>query len=483
MRDDLATAAERAVRGRPGHGGRSGPAPPAPALRCPPATTSLVGRERDVEEVARLIQSARRPAGDVDGAGRSRQDPARDGGWRAAGRSLRWRHRLRCRWTTITEPELVLAAIGRAVGADLPERLRRCSAVVERLGDGAWLLILDNLEQVVGRRPATSTSCWPAARAWRSWPPAGRCWGCGPSGSTRCRRCRCRPIEPTRAAGELAASPAVALFVDRARAVRPGFALTEGNAAAVAEICRRLEGLPLAIELAAARTRLLDPAALLDRLATSLDALGPGRWTCPSGSAPCGPPWSGASACSTRTSGRCWRPRRCSSTAGPSTPPPQVAGPGRGPGAGAVRGAGPAQPGLASTSPAIAVRGRGCWRPIRAFVAERLAARPDVAEVERRHAEYYRALAEQADRPLRGAGQSEWLERLEAEAGNLAAAVRWYLAHDPEPLPHLFRVAVAVLGAAGSPEARPGRWVEQLLPAADSLAPRGSGRAAVDRPR
>ena len=74
----------------------------------------------------------------------------------------------------------------------------------------------------------------------------------------------------------IAAWPAVALFVDRARAVRPGFSLTEGNAAAVAEICRRLEGLPLAIELAAARTRLLDPPALLDRLAASLDALGTG---------------------------------------------------------------------------------------------------------------------------------------------------------------------------------------------------------------
>ena len=64
--------------------------------------------------------------------------------------------------------------------------------------------------------------------------------------------------------------------MDRARAVRPGFALTEGNATVVAEICRRLEGVPLAIELAAARTRLLDPSALLDRLAASLDALGTG---------------------------------------------------------------------------------------------------------------------------------------------------------------------------------------------------------------
>jgi len=105
---------------------------------------------------------------------------------------------------------------------------------------------------------------------------------------------------------------------------------------------------------------------------------------------------------------------------------------------------------------------------IRAFVAERLAARPDAAEVERRHADYYRALAGQADRPLRGAGHSEWVERLEAEEGNLAAAVRWYLGHDPGPLPNLFRVLWVFwflrdhLGEAHS-------WVGQLLPTADSL--------------
>jgi tetratricopeptide (TPR) repeat protein len=114
---------------------------------------------------------------------------------------------------------------------------------------------------------------------------------------------------------------------------------------------------------------------------------------------------------------------------------------------------------------------------IRVFVAERLAARADVAEIGRRHADHYRAMAEQADRPLRavgrqprGASQSEWVERLQAEAGNLAAAVRWYLAHDPGPLPHLFRVLWPFwsqrdhLGEARS-------WIDQLLPSADSLDP------------
>jgi tetratricopeptide (TPR) repeat protein len=107
---------------------------------------------------------------------------------------------------------------------------------------------------------------------------------------------------------------------------------------------------------------------------------------------------------------------------------------------------------------------------VRAFVAEGLNARPDVTEVRRRHADHYRQLVEQADRPPRGVGHSEWLERLEVEAGNLAAAVEWYLAHDPGPLPHLFRVLWPFwflrerIGEARA-------WVDELLPTVDALDP------------
>jgi predicted ATPase len=175
----------------------------------------------------------------------------------------------------VTEPELVLVSVARAVGVELAGSGSPLEALVEFFGDDRWLLILDNLEQVVdaGRDIdallarcrgvvvlATSRTVL-GLRAEREYPVPPLALPADPAGV---------PV------AELAASPAVALFVDRTRAARPGFAVTEGNAAAVAEICRRLDGLPLAIELAAARTRLLDPDALLRRLTRSLDALGTG---------------------------------------------------------------------------------------------------------------------------------------------------------------------------------------------------------------
>ena len=475
VRDDLAVLlSERfAAAAGPAAAAVSSPAGARGPRPLPVSTTSLLGREQAVGEVAGLLG---RPEVRLvtltgpGGVGKTRLAVAVGG-------------RLRDRFgagtafvplEAVTDSGQVLAAIGRAAGADLAGVGAPLEALAETFGDGAWLLVLDNLEQVIRAAPdlgellargpgvamlATSRTVL-GLRAEREYPvpplalPAG-------SGAA--------------SVAEVAASPAVALFVDRARAVRPGFGLAGGNAAAVAEICRRLEGLPLAIELAAARTRLLDPAALLARLAASLDAIGAGAvdlperqrtlratvewsvglleddersllevtavfadgWTIPAAAEVAGLD-------EDRALELCEALARHSLVAIDST-------------------------GLGPRSRMLAT--------VRAFVAERLAARADAAEVGRRHAGFYRALAEQADRPLRGPGRSEWMERLGAEAGNLAAAVRWYLAHDRGPLPHLFRV-LYLFWSQRDLGREAWSWVEQLLPGFGTLDPQARAELA-----
>jgi predicted ATPase len=367
----------------------------------------------------------------------------------------------------VTQPDLVLAAIGRAMGADLTGIDAPVEALVEQLGDGRWLLILDNLEQVLEvardldqllvRCPglailATSLTAL-RLRAEREYPVTPLSPPADPAGAT---------VE------ELGSSPGVALFLDRARAVRPDFTLTEGNAAAVVEICRRLEGLPLAIELAAARTRLLDPQALLRRLERSLDALGSGTVDMPARQQTLRATvdWSIGMLNDAERSlletvavfvdG--WTVEAAADVAGLDEDR-----------------ALDLTEALARHSLIRLDEGEGGLRPrmlqtIRAFVAERLGARPDAVEIGRRHAEHYRALAEQADRPLRGLGQGAWFRRLQAEAGNLGAAVRWYLDHDTEPLPSIFRV-LWPFWFLGDHMDESRAWVAGLLPAAASLNP------------
>ena len=435
------------------------------------STTSLLGRERAIGEVADLLgQPGVRlvTLTGPGGVGKTRLAVA-------VGELLRDRFGAGTVFVpleTVTDPGLVLAAIGRATGADLARTGSPAEALAETFGDGAWLLILDNLEQVVQVAPylgellarcpqlailATSRTVL-GLRAEREYPvpplPAG-------SGAAL--------------VAELESSPAVALFVDRARAVRPGFALTEGNAAAVAEICRRLEGLPLAIELAAARTRLLDPPALLDRLAASLDALGTGAVDLPERQRTLRATVEWSVGLLTDAE------RSLLEVAAVFTGGWTIQA--------AAQVAGLEEDRVLELSEALARHSlvyadsaelgprTRMLETVREFVAERLAARADAAEVGRRHAGFYRELAEQADRPLRTAGQGEWMERLDAEAGNLAAAVRWYLAHDPGPLPHLFRV-LWLFWTAQDLEREAWSWVEQLLPAGGRLDPQPSAELA-----
>ena len=463
VRDDLATLLSERFAARP-----ASPATPAPASsgRLPVSTTSLVGREQAVEQVADLLgrpQARLVTLTGPGGVGKTRLAMA-------VGERLRDRFEARVVFVPLdraTRPDQVLADIARAVGADLGGTDSALQAVAEQLDGVCWLLILDNLEQVLevagdigellARYPdvailATSRTVL-GLRAEREYPvppllPAA---------------------DPAMSVEAMSASPAVALFVDRARMVHPDFELVDGNAAAVAEICRRLEGLPLAIELAAARTRLLDPAELLRRLATSLDALGTGAVDLPQRQR-------------TLRDTVQWSTNLLDETERSLLESMAIFVGGWTVDA-AARVAGLTEDHALDLSEALARHSLIQLdttelgpRPrmlsvIREFVAERLEARPDIAEIGRRHADYYRTLAERADRPLRGLDQDHWAGRLEVEADNLTAAVGWYLTHDREPLPHLFRILWMYWGLRDRlGEAR--TWIDQLLPAVDSLDPR-----------
>ena len=474
VRDDLAVllserfAAARAPAADPA---AARPAAPVPARSrghrpLPVGTTSLIGREQAIDEVAALIE---RPEVRLvtltgpGGVGKTRLAVA-------AGERLRDRFDAGTAFVplaAVTDPGLVLAGVGRAVGADLTGTGPPVEALAEHIGDDAWLLILDNMEQVV-------------QAAHDLGELLARCAGLTILATSRTvlglqaeQEYPVPPLPPpsgpaTAPVAELAASPAVALFVDRARAVRADFALTPGNAAAVAEICRRLEGLPLAIELAAARTRLLDPGTLLRRLTASFDALGTGAVDLPERQQTLRATveWSVGLLDDAERSlleimaifvdG--WTIEAAAQVAGLDEDLALELSEAL------------ARHSLIYLDSAEPGPRSRMLETIRAFVAERLAGRPDAAEIGRRHAGYYRVLAEGADRALRGVGHDPLLDRLQAEAGNLAAAVRWYLGKDPAPLPHLFRVLWSFWFLREHiPEAS--GWIDQLLPTAGSLGP------------
>ncbi len=181
----------------------------------------------------------------------------------------------------LSDPKLVVSAIAQALAIrESPER-PLIDVVKEQLaGAGRMLLVMDNFEQVAGAAPEVSEilDACPALSAIITSRTALRVYGE--------REFSVHPLplpEPDTplSPGRLLDFPAIALFVQRATAVKPDFSLTVQNADAIIQICRRLDGLPLAIELAAARVKVLPPASLLLRLASSLELLTAGAQDLP----------------------------------------------------------------------------------------------------------------------------------------------------------------------------------------------------------
>jgi predicted ATPase/class 3 adenylate cyclase len=325
-------------------------------------------------------------------------------------------------WKTIAD---VLDVTGDGAAAD---------AVTGYLGDRRALLVLDNLEQldgaagVVAALLAAAPGLVVLATSRRPLHLQGE------------KELLVPPLGLPREASveEVAGCGAARLFAQQAAMARRGFALSPANAADVAAICERLDGLPLAIELAAARIRLLAPPALLARLGHSLDLA----------AADVGRP----SRQQTLRSTIAWSYdllaadlagafRRAGVFAGGCDLDAlvAVAAPAHGPDAQGVQGAG-ADPldlaaGLLDVSLITVTDGAdgephvGMLETIREYALERLERAGDLDDTRCRHAEHYAGVAERADEQLRGSGPAHLaaLDRLEAEHDNLRAALAWSL--------------------------------------------------------
>ncbi len=175
----------------------------------------------------------------------------------------------------IVDPGLVPDAIAKALGVMGEAGRPVLETVADHLSGRELFLVLDNVEQVIEAAPVVSEllRAAPELRIVATSREALRL-----EGEQEFAVPPMAVADPALASTpeQLLAYESVSLFVDRARGVRPGFELDVGNAAAVAEICARLDGLPLAIELAAARVRLLSPRQIADRLDEALPVLSGG---------------------------------------------------------------------------------------------------------------------------------------------------------------------------------------------------------------
>ncbi|MEO8285913.1 MAG: tetratricopeptide repeat protein [Chloroflexota bacterium] len=245
------------------------PAPtPAPAtLPVPP--TELIGRKQDVADVLSLLgRDGLRLLTLTGPPGTGKTRLSLQAATEAAGRFRDGV--LFVPLAHISDPELVISTISRALGLGEARGVTPVQALAGHLRDLDMLLILDNFEQIIPAAPdiaellAAISSCKFIVTSREALHLRGE---------------QIYPVPPLALpadaleAEELAEVPAVALFVQRARDTDPAFRLTEANAADVAAICHRLDGLPLAIELAAARIAILPPDALLARMVRRLSLL------------------------------------------------------------------------------------------------------------------------------------------------------------------------------------------------------------------
>ncbi len=404
------------------------PAPPTdPPCNLPAPPTPLLGREREMARALELLcrddvrlLTLSGPAGvgktrlSLDVAAGLRADYA-DGAFLVS-------------LAPLSDPVLVASAIAQALGLREQGDRPLHDTLMASLRDKQLLLLLDNFEHVAAAAPllaALLAACPHLRLLVTSRAPV------------HVRGEHVLPVPPLDlpdlatlpAVDALAQVSAVALFVARAEAVAPDFALTTQNATAVAAICARLDGLPLAIELAAARITLLSPEALLARLDHRLQMLVGGARDLPERQ-------------QTLRAAIAWSydllhmgeqalfRRLCVFVGGATLEAVEAvcytAGDLEGDALGWL--AALVDKSLLRREEGPGGEARvGLLETIREYGREQLATSGEQAATERSHAAYYLALAEEAEPALTGAEQVTWLARLEREHDNLRSALRWAL--------------------------------------------------------
>ena len=329
----------------------------------------------------------------------------------------------------VMEPPLVFAAIAQTLSVSPRAGEEPLDAVTAHLRDRRILLLLDNFEHVMDA--ATGVAALVAACPGLTALVTSRF-------ALRLSMEREYPVSPLPAPAAdaanpavLRACPAVQLFAQRAAAVKPGFGLDDESTVAVAEICHRLDGLPLAIELAAARIKLFPPRALLARLDRRLDVLGGGPRDLPDRHRTLRQAigWSYDLLDAAEQAAF----RRLAVFAGGFALEAAEA---------VCAAAGP--PALSALEGVAALVDKSLLRQeaggddddeprfqmldtVREFALERLAAAGEEEATRAAHADVLLALAEAAAPELVGAGQPRWVKRLEREHDDLRAAMDWAL--------------------------------------------------------
>jgi predicted ATPase len=421
----LLTERFEAAQSTVGSDGKSQSAPVRPRSIVPVASTTIVGRDREIMEVSRLLQSPGTRLVTLTGTG-------------GIGKT-----RLALELASVIEehfsdgvvyvplaplddPTLVVPTIAQVLGLREAGDRSLDEILHDSLLDRKMLLVLDNFERVLGASGNVADLL--AATSELVILVTSRA-------PLRIRGEQEYPLDPLalpdpsrpRAAEAGVESPAVQLFVARAQAARASFKLTERNRAAVEEICRRLDGLPLAIELAAARSRLLTPDVLLARLGNALSMLSAGARDLPERQ-------------QTMRSTLAWSYnlltpseqmlfRRLGVFAGGWTldAGEAVASVGANEGADILG----LLEGLIEQSLVTNVSGTDAryrfLEPIREYARELLDESGEGETLRNRHAEVFLELAEAAEPELRGPNQAARLERLEAEHDNFRVALEWLM--------------------------------------------------------